>query len=203
MSAAQLVRRASYRASPWRNGGGVTFEIAREPPVGDVFEWRLSLARIDEPGPFSDFSGYERAITLVSGAGCRLLGACAEPVELREPGASVLFDGGASVSCELLAGACFDLNLIVRRPAQILAVEHFELLSHQTEALPADRHASVFCLRGAVECLHLPSGRRVTLGEHDAFIAPAAEAGDWRLMRGAADRASVATHAWTVHPRDS
>jgi uncharacterized protein len=196
-STARIVRRTDFHEAPWRNGGGVTFEIAREPPTGDAFDWRLSLARIDAPGPFSDFSGCERAITLVGGAGCRLRGLRAEPIELRDVGATALFDGAAAVSCELLSGACLDLNLMVRKPARVLAVEHFALLAHETEALRKDAHAAVFCLEGAVECLHMPSGRRITLEVHDAFIAPAAEAAEWRLLRGAADRASVVTHAWS------
>jgi uncharacterized protein len=197
-STARIVRRTAFLETPWRNGGGVTFEIARSPAHGATFEWRLSLARIDASGPFSDFSGYERALTLVSGAGCRLRGASAEPIELRDVGATALFDGAAAVSCELLSGECFDLNLMVRRPGRILAVDQFALLSHETEGLPSDAHGAVFCLEGAVECLHLPSGRRLTLGLHDALIASAAEASEWRLMRGAADRASVITHAWSV-----
>jgi environmental stress-induced protein Ves len=194
---ARVVRRSELSETPWRNGGGVTYEIAREPRTGTLFDWRLSLARIDSQGPFSDFSGYERALTLVSGAGCRLRGVREEPIELREVGATALFDGGAAVSCELLAGRCLDLNLMTARPGRILAVEYFSLLAHDTEALRKDACGAVFCLEGSIECLHLQSGRRITLGVQDAFIAPAAEAGEWRLMRGASDRASVVTHAWT------
>jgi hypothetical protein len=197
-SAARIVRRTEFSEAPWRNGGGVTYEITREPAARDPFDWRLSLARIERSGPFSDFAGYERAITLVSGGGCLLRGVGLEPTELREPGATALFDGGAPVSCELLGGACFDLNLIVRRPGRILAVDHFALLAHETEALQEDVNGAVFCLQGAIECLHLPSGRRLTLHAEDAFIAPASEAGQWRLMRGAAERASAVVHAWTA-----
>ena len=113
--AARVVRRRDYRQTPWRNGGGVTYEIAREPPDADAFEWRLSLARVERNGPFSDFSGYRRALTLVRGEGCRLLGLRPEPWELQECGATALFDGGAAVQCELIAGACEDLNLMVAR----------------------------------------------------------------------------------------
>ena len=40
---AQHLRRRGYVAMPWRNGGGVTFEIAREPQTGTDFDWRLSI----------------------------------------------------------------------------------------------------------------------------------------------------------------
>ena len=55
-ASATIIRRRDYHAAPWRNGGGVTFEIAREPQGEGAFEWRLSLAQVDRTGPFSDFA---------------------------------------------------------------------------------------------------------------------------------------------------
>jgi len=37
----QVRRRSERRRMPWRNGGGITFEVAREPDDGD-FDWRYS-----------------------------------------------------------------------------------------------------------------------------------------------------------------
>jgi uncharacterized protein len=193
---ARVVRRNEYREIPWRNGGGVTFEIAREPESGTDFSWRLSLARIDSDGPFSDFSGYQRALSLVSGAGCRLFGVEARPRELTEPGATVFFSGGAAVACELIAGVCFDLNLMVREPGSIASVEQFSLLAHQTQALPRGCDGAVFCLEGLVECLRVVSGERVTLAAHDTLIVTAADAGEWRLLRGESESARAVVQAW-------
>jgi uncharacterized protein len=197
-SMARVVRRREYRETSWRNGGGVTFEIARDPEGAADFSWRLSLARIDRDGPFSDFTGYQRALTFVSGGGCRLSGLDARPRELTEPGATVLFRGSAVVACELLAGPCFDLNLMVREPGGIASVDHFSLLAHQTEALPADCHGAVFCLEGLIDCLHLASGERAMLGVHDTLIVSAADATEWRLLRGESESARVIVHAWRV-----
>jgi environmental stress-induced protein Ves len=196
--AARVVRRRDYRETPWRNGGGVTYEIAREPPDVDAFEWRLSLARIERGGPFSDFSGYRRALTLVSGEGCRLRGLRPEPWELRESGATALFDGGAAVTCELIRGVCEDLNLMVREPGRILSVDHFSLLGHDTEPLGPQCAGAVFCLEGEVECLHLTRGERITLGACDTLLVDAAQASEWRLLRGAAAPARVIVHSWRV-----
>jgi len=41
----------------WKNGGGTTREILRVPAEPTAFDWRLSLATIDSPGPFSAFEG--------------------------------------------------------------------------------------------------------------------------------------------------
>ncbi|MGH8177816.1 MAG: HutD/Ves family protein [Steroidobacter sp.] len=198
-STTRVVRRREYRETPWRNGGGVTFEIAREPQNADAFDWRLSLARLDRDGPFSDFSGYQRALTLLQGAGCNLYGLGARPKVLNEIGATVLFSGAAAVSCELISGPCSDLNLMVREPGQIVSVEHFALLAHETESLRPACENAVFCLDGDVECLHMRSGERVTLAAQDTLIVAAPDAGDWRLLRGEAGRAHVVVHTWRAH----
>lgn len=57
---------------PWRNGGGTTFEVARAPERGEPFDWRVSFAEVNVPGPFSPFPGVDRIITLVSGGPMRL-----------------------------------------------------------------------------------------------------------------------------------
>lgn len=194
--ASRVVPRALYRAQPWKNGGGTTYEIAREPAGDQSFSWRLSLARLERDGPFSEFTGYVRALTLVSGGGCRLLGARAEPVELQQSGAAVLFDGGSSVSCELIAGACEDLNLMVRKPGRIDSVDHFSLPAHEPRRIRADCFGAAFCLEGGVDCLHLPSGERLALGLHDSLLVAPADAANWRLMRGDATSARVVVLAW-------
>lgn len=55
-----LIRAEQLVASPWKNGGGVTREIAAQPPGAslDGFAWRVSVADVAQPGPFSRFPGY-------------------------------------------------------------------------------------------------------------------------------------------------
>src|SRR6202035_3919738 len=55
---ARHLARADYIAMPWRNGAGITHEIAREPAHGALFSWRLSLASLQVNGPFSPYPGY-------------------------------------------------------------------------------------------------------------------------------------------------
>jgi uncharacterized protein len=107
---------------PWRNGGGVTLEIAREPGGGDVFAWRLSLATVAASGPFSDFAGYQRSVTLIDGEGFKLGIGGQDPVVLDWPGATALFPGSAPAQCELLKGPATDLSLMVREPGAIVSV---------------------------------------------------------------------------------
>src|SRR5215469_18523053 len=68
----KLLKYKGYRSMPWKNGRGVTLEIARQPATGEVFSWRLSLAQIDEDCDFSAYPGYRRALVLVTGNSLKL-----------------------------------------------------------------------------------------------------------------------------------
>ena len=115
---AQRIRRSDYRSMPWRNGKGMTLEIARRPLSGSQFDWRLSLASVTTTGPFSCYPGYQRSVTLVSGEGFRLDLQGHAPALLDEPGASTQFAGEGDTVCTLLGGECTDLSLIVREPGE-------------------------------------------------------------------------------------
>lgn len=109
----QIIRYSSLKPTPWKNGGGVTYEALRVPPSGDPFRWRASVAHIDAAGPFSDFAGYHRIMVLLRGSGIRLGFAGAGEATLREVGDVMEFDGATSTHCDLLDGPCTDFNLMV------------------------------------------------------------------------------------------
>jgi hypothetical protein len=111
----QIVRQASFKAVPWKNGGGVTHEAMRVPANGDPFRWRVSVARIDVSGPFSDFTGYERKMVLLKGGGVELRFANGTVRALRTVGEMAEFDGALAARSELIEGPCVDLNLIVAK----------------------------------------------------------------------------------------
>jgi environmental stress-induced protein Ves len=110
-----VLREAGYLPVPWKNGGGVTREIHREPPAPAEFDWRLSLATIDSAGPFSAFDACERTLILVRGAGVELTFAGHGVRTLTRAGDLVTFDGAWRTDCKLLNGPSSDLNLIVSR----------------------------------------------------------------------------------------
>ncbi|GGD79174.1 HutD family protein [Caballeronia grimmiae] len=62
-----VIRGADLVASPWKNGGGITREVAARADA-----WRVSIAEIDRPGPFSRFDGIDRVLVLLDGAGLTL-----------------------------------------------------------------------------------------------------------------------------------
>src|SRR5664279_5262628 len=74
--AARVLSPSDYRRMPWKNGGGLTTEIVVVPPDAnfDAFAWRVSMADVDESGPFSTLADIERVLVLTAGNGMRLTG---------------------------------------------------------------------------------------------------------------------------------
>jgi uncharacterized protein len=107
----QIVRQSRFKASPWKNGGGITHEAIRAPERG-AFRWRVSIAHIDAPGPFSDFAGYARTMVLLRGAGVALKLSDGSQRIMRAAGDVAQFNGALGVECTLLNGPCVDLNLM-------------------------------------------------------------------------------------------
>lgn len=111
---------ATVPATPWRNGGGSTRELASWPPASaaaggmDSFGWRVSVATIAAPGPFSAFAGVDRQIMLLDGDGVHLAGSGWQHT-LAERWQPFAFSGDEVVDCAMLGGTSTDFNLMLRR----------------------------------------------------------------------------------------
>ncbi len=125
----RIIRYADLIPQPWKNGGGVTREIATFPEGAgfDDFSWRLSIADVESDGPFSVFEGVDRTLVLLDGAGVNLRCGDAEH-RLRAQGDVAAFDGGAATTSRLVSGSVKDFNLMTRRD-QLL--NHVELCGSQ------------------------------------------------------------------------
>ncbi len=66
-----VLKAQTHRRMPWKNGGGVTVEIAIHPAGASVddFDWRVSMATVASDGPFSIFSGIDRTLSVLEGDG--------------------------------------------------------------------------------------------------------------------------------------
>ena len=120
-----ILRAADRVAMPWKNGGGITREVAVWPPNSnfDDFDWRISIAEVREPGSFSMFEGIDRIMAILSGQ-----------LELRLPDRTVTLDPACEplafagdMSCEgiPLDGPVTDLNVMVRRGRVAARVTRF------------------------------------------------------------------------------
>lgn len=109
---------ANYRHVPWKNGGGVTTDIAgeylpgAEPGGWDGMVWRLSRTRIETPGPFSDLPGYDRLLAVIDGRGLMLHPRGRSPLDVRAPFQAVRFAGEWPIDSELTEGPVGVLNLL-------------------------------------------------------------------------------------------
>ncbi|WP_199834854.1 HutD family protein [Streptomyces sp. NRRL WC-3618] len=116
-----VLRWGEYRSMPWKNGGGMTREVASGAVQGplapaepeDGFDWRVSVADVDAGGPFSSFPGIDRVITLVEGEGM-VLTVDGTPHSV-SPLSPFAFSGEATTDCRLEAGAVRDMNVMTRR----------------------------------------------------------------------------------------
>lgn len=99
---------------PWRNGGGVTRDVALSPPgAGFAFDWRVSIAQVERGGPFSCFEGVDRTLAVLSGAMQVTLEGRA-PLTLDEQSEPMVFAGEAPCSAQPTRSVT-DLNVMVRR----------------------------------------------------------------------------------------
>jgi environmental stress-induced protein Ves len=104
-----LLDPVSYRRTPWKNGGGTTVDIAYS---GE--SWRFGRTPIVEPGPFSDYTGYDRVQALVAGSGLVLETPQGE-IDVRQPFRPVRFAGETPIVSRLEAGPVEVVNLIGAR----------------------------------------------------------------------------------------
>lgn len=107
----RIIRAATLIPAPWKNGGGITREIARLSDDRGLL-WRLSLAEIERDGPFSDFAGLEQILTVIAGRGLVLEMPDRSPRLDRME--SCRFAGTTPVTACLSAGPVSDLNLMFR-----------------------------------------------------------------------------------------
>ena len=108
-----VVRWADVVAQPWKNGAGLTREVASASGPAGLFDWRVSVADVDASGEFSSFVGVDRIIGLVEGPAMTLtVDGVRRELTRFEPYA---FDGGSPTSCEVPLGPTRDLNVMTRR----------------------------------------------------------------------------------------
>ena len=104
---------ARYRRLPWKNGGGVSVDIAWDHET-DGRTWRFGRTPIAAPGPFSDYAGNDRLQVLVAGRGLVLRTPEGE-IDVRQPFRPVRFAGETRIVSHLEDGPVEVVNLIGER----------------------------------------------------------------------------------------
>lgn len=113
----RVLRHADYRRMPWKNGGGETIEIAVSPEGANLenFNWRISMARVETDGPFSQFPGVERTLSVLEGQGIALSIEGMPSISLGKARAPFSFDASLRTDAKLKDGAILDLNVMSRK----------------------------------------------------------------------------------------
>ena len=180
--AATLLRGVDLVAAPWKNGGGVTREVAAFPAGAglDAFVWRVSIADVAQAGPFSRFDGIDRTLVLLSGAGMLLDEAQGPTHALTQPLDIARFAGEAAIDARLVDGATRDFNLMVRRGAATGEVEVWRGEGEHRASAASTRHLSadvvlLFCAAGSLE-VTLGDAAPLTLVTDDTLQIDAPEA---------------------------
>lgn len=188
-SQGRILRADELVPTPWRNGLGVTREIALFPPGADTddFLWRASVADVVGPAPFSRFPGVDRVIVLLEGAGFHMTLDDGRRHALTKAFAPFAFAGEAGVSVVLEGGGTRDFNLMLRRGQASGRIDVWQ--GPAQYACPADL-ALLYVARGTVDA---PAGQ---LRAADTWLAGDAPSGAIRLSADAvalAVRVTVAT----------
>lgn len=160
------ISRSQWQRQPWRNGGGVTWEIWRDGGGPAGFVIRLSCAEVATDGPFSRFPGIDRVIALVEGAGMVL--ESAEPHTLELPLEPYAFPGEAEILGRLSDGPVLDVNLMVAREQASARVRRHSLAPGERVELLGSTVVA-FAPRGGVVATQ--GSRRFGLGAMDTVVA--------------------------------
>jgi environmental stress-induced protein Ves len=181
----RIIRAADCKTTPWKNGGGSTTEIAAAPEGVSMndFDWRISMAQVASDGPFSDFPGIDRTLTVIAGSGMVLTVGDGAPVTLSRGSAPLSFAGDVPTSARLTAGPITDLNVMTRRGRFGHAVRR---MSEAMDVDFGDNEVAVVLSLGGESTVE-----SVMLGHGDAVVV------DAKLTRGFRI-ASVGGDCWLV-----
>ena len=160
----QVIAPQQFKTIPWKNGLGETTELAiNDGGSLDNFDWRLSIARVINDGVFSDFSGYQRNLVLISGQGIMLK----HDGKISDNLVNLLdiarFDGSCETYGKLSAGAIKDFNIITNKQTILPQV------SCHVEAQTVEIHLAKFNLYFVYS---LTKELSIKINEQDKVIAP-------------------------------
>ncbi|MCI1000208.1 MULTISPECIES: HutD/Ves family protein [Ochrobactrum] len=169
--AVALLKAENHRRMPWKNGGGVTVEIAIHPQGASVddFDWRVSMASVANDGPFSLFPGIDRSLSVLEGDGI-VLDVEGHKSTLTRESEPFAFAADSQSSAQLIGSVITDLNVMTRRGRY---THHVRRITGNEAATTLETGATgetllIFCAEGEF-ALQTDTGL-THLGSHDAVV---------------------------------
>ncbi len=141
-----LRRAGDLVGTTWRNGRGVTRDIATVSARDGDLLWQASLAELTEDCDFSDYAGFDRVFTPVAGHLIALShdGGPFVPCPLLTPHS---FDGGARTGCRLGGQAGRAFNVITAQGRRQANVQVLRLAA----GTPVPHGAVLHCCSGRLD----------------------------------------------------
>jgi uncharacterized protein len=172
----QILRAADRVSTPWKNGGGITREVAVWPLAAGVkeFGWRLSIATVSRGGPFSTFPGVDRELAVIEGV-LQLAIDGGPPVLLDASSPPVRFAGDVPTHGEPQSGHVTDLNVMTHRGQYTSRMRRVTIAGTLAFAdslsaeRPAAKRAEVTILIAIHPITVTKSGIQHSLKSHDAI----------------------------------
>jgi len=146
---------AAYQRMVWKNGLGVTEQIAVSPvdaTLAGGFSYRISRAHVTASGPFSAFAGCDRILTVIDGEGLSLRRR--DTTIALAPFEPCRFSGDEAMSAVLERGPITDFNVIFDRARFDASCERLRFDEHGCAVLgdhPGTEHF-FYCLGGGLVC---------------------------------------------------
>jgi environmental stress-induced protein Ves len=165
----QRIRQSEFVEGRWKNGMGVSWEIAalREEGAAD-FSWRLAMARIDTDVPFSIYPGMDRVFMQLKGNGLDLEFEGGHVLHVHQSFVPHSFSCDIPLDCKLLDGPCMDLNLFTKR-GRYRSEASVVSIAGQRQLQVVNPATLLFVLKGA--CRVSAGDTSVELSEGDAAVA--------------------------------
>lgn len=180
----QIHSPGDFREVPWRNGRGSTLLLLSEAIPGcDAFVWRLSMAGVDNDGPFSCFDDCDRILILLDGRGITLTHSNRQVDTLCERLALARFPGDAGTVAALHDGPVRDFNVIWHRrhcKAEVIVLD-----GARNELLADGGLLLVYAVDRDI-MLHTPSGTTLCIGHRQLLQYDDAPPGRWVSSGGPA-----------------
>ena len=183
----------SYGRTPWKNGGGVTVDIAAvyedgaEPCGGDGLIWRLGRTRIETAGPFSHLPHLDRILTVIDGHGLTLRAENGTTLDARQRFAPVAFPGEWPIVSGLDAGPVGVLNLMGDRRRVRIGVETVR------EGWRGTIGAGVSIIYGPAACSLVLDGEHMDVRADEALLVSGMSAAEVAAGSGTALMASISS----------
>ena len=168
----RILRSPDHRRMPWKNGRGETIEVAVHPEGAGLadFGWRVSMAGVTTDGDFSVFSGIDRTLAVLTGAGIALQVQGQGLHRLTPRSEPLAFPADVPSAARLIDGPITDLNVMTRRGA-------FRHRLAAPDASPAPSPAPDWRLWLATDHATLEfAGETLALAPHDAVLCDGPEA---------------------------